>query len=202
VTDVKNFIQSIGNLNIPNALTTLRLSLIPVFVVAFYLPIYSTRTLAAAIFFIAGFTDYLDGYLARYLQQASSLGAFLDPVADKLLVTTALVLLAADPQLPYVTIPAAIIIGREIAISALREWLAKLGQGTRMRVHVSGKIKTFFQMLAIFFLILSNPSVPETRYAQWFGYICLYIAGALTLYSMWFYLQAAYNSVQLEQTDV
>ncbi|NNG13817.1 MAG: CDP-diacylglycerol--glycerol-3-phosphate 3-phosphatidyltransferase, partial [Gammaproteobacteria bacterium] len=112
------------NLNIPNILSLARIAAVPVFVVVFYLPFAWANAATAAIFAIAAFTDWLDGYLARKLNQTSRFGAFLDPVADKLLVAVALILLVgADPG-PWLTIPAIIIIGREIAISALREWMA------------------------------------------------------------------------------
>lgn len=196
---MKNIKQSLLNLNVPNTLTTIRITLIPIFVLVYCLPFRVTQIIAGLIFFIAGATDYLDGYLARYLGQSSRLGEFLDPVADKLLVTTALVLLVADPLLPYISIPAAIIIGREIAISALREWMADLGQQERTRVNWLGKVKTFFQMLAIFLLILIDP--PNHYTAMVISYVCLYIAAALTLYSMYIYLHAAYHSVSFHLED-
>ena len=116
------------NLNIPNILSLTRIAVVPVFVVVFYLPFAWANVATAAIFAIAAFTDWLDGYLARRLNQTSRFGAFLDPVADKLLVAVALILLVAADPTPWLTIPAIIIIGREIAISALREWMAEIGE--------------------------------------------------------------------------
>lgn len=185
--------QTLLNLNIPNALTIIRISLIPVFVMIFLLPFDSTRIIAGVVFFIAGFTDFLDGRLARYLGQSSKFGEFLDPVADKLLVVTALVLLVSKQNLPYISVPAAIIIGREIAVSAVREWMAVLGQRERLRVNQMGKVKTFTQMLAIFLFILFSPADHYSMVIL--AYVCLYIAAGLTLYSMFVYLQAAYHSL-------
>ena len=114
-------------LNLPTILTLLRIILIPFFIVAFYLPTEWGRSAAALLFVLAAFTDWLDGYLARKWDQTSPFGAFLDPVADKLMVAAALVLLVSDRPELLVAIPAIVIIGREIAISALREWMAEMG---------------------------------------------------------------------------
>lgn len=187
--DTLTFKQRLYNLNLPNTLTYCRISLIPVFIFIFYLPYQSTRLIAGIVFCIAGITDYLDGYMARYLEQVSKFGEFLDPVADKLLVATALVLLVSDPKLPYIALPAAVIIGREIAISALREWMAEIGRRSHLSVNYLGKVKTFFQIFAIILLIAFNPTT------QWplvlVGYFSLYVAAGLTLLSMLLYLRAA-----------
>lgn len=185
-------IQFLLQLNLPNALTIMRVLLIPVFVLIFYLPFSGARFFAGIIYFLACVTDYLDGYLARAWQQSSKLGAFLDPVADKLLVAVALVLIISDPNLPYLAIPAAIIIGREIVISALREWMAELGNRESVTVTYLGKVKTLLQMSAIFFLIAFNPSTGW--YAVIFGYISLYVAALLTFFTMLSYIRAAWQA--------
>ncbi len=132
--------------NIPNILTLLRIVLIPVLVVVFYLPGPWSYQISALIFGVAAITDWLDGYLARRLQQTSPFGAFLDPVADKLMVAVALVLLVQDNPSELFAVPAAVIIGREIVISALREWMAEIGARTRVAVSIVGKVKTTLQM--------------------------------------------------------
>ncbi|KAF7774957.1 CDP-diacylglycerol--glycerol-3-phosphate 3-phosphatidyltransferase [Pseudoalteromonas citrea] len=172
--------------NIPNTLTTFRLLLIPVFAVLFYLP-YSWAFFAAAfIFWLAAVTDILDGYLARKLQQSTPFGAFLDPVADKVMVSVALVMLATYYQNVFVTIATVIIISREIVISALREWMAEQGKRNNVAVSNMGKIKTAAQMLAIMGLIW--------QYAPWMitlSYALLAVATLLTVTSMLSYLYAA-----------
>ena len=176
--------------NIPNTLTTFRLFLIPIFLVVFYLP-YSWAFFAAAfIFCLASITDILDGYLARKLEQSTPFGAFLDPVADKVMVCAALVALADQYQTMYMTIPALIIISREIIISALREWMAEQGKRGNVAVSNMGKIKTAAQMLAIIGLIW--------QYDTWMNYLSfglLYIATFLTLSSMMQYLRAAWGEL-------
>jgi CDP-diacylglycerol--glycerol-3-phosphate 3-phosphatidyltransferase/cardiolipin synthase len=128
--------------NIPNILTLLRIFLIPVFVVVFYLPVPWARPLCALIFTVAALTDWLDGYLARRWGQTSPLGAFLDPVADKLMVAIALVLLVQAEATVLFALPAAVIIGREITVSALREWMAEVGARAKVAVSMTGKVKT------------------------------------------------------------
>lgn len=176
-------------LNIPNTLTYMRIAMIPIFVIAFYLPGKSMNLVTAGIFWLAAFTDWLDGYLARKLKQTSRFGAFLDPVADKLLISTALVLLAAEYASPIIALPAAIIVGREILISALREWMAEVGKQTSVSVSWLGKFKTAFQMIAVF-LLLSQPA-DWTSYIVWLGIFLMYLAVILTLVSMVSYLKAA-----------
>ena len=175
---------------IPNVLTLIRIILIPVLVIVFYMPGQWTYQLSAAIFGIAALTDLLDGYLARRLNQTSPFGAFLDPVADKLMVAVALVLLVQDNPAPLFAIPAAIIIGREIAISALREWMAEIGARTKVAVSIIGKLKTTLQMIAILLLLYKIPlgAFP----AHTVGLVLLYIAAALTLWSMVVYVHAAW----------
>lgn len=176
--------------NLPNLLTLFRILLIPVFVLTFYLPIPSHHIITAAIFGLACFTDWLDGYLARVLKQMSPLGAFLDPVADKLIVAVALVLLVSEDGMNYLAIPAAIIISREIVVSALREWMAELGKRSSVAVSLLGKVKTTIQMFALTVLLAYQPySSPD--WLAVLGYLSLYIAAGLTLWSMLLYLRSA-----------
>lgn len=183
-------------MSIPNILTWLRIILIPVFVLLFYLPYPWARLTTAAIFAIAAVTDWLDGYLARSLQQISRLGAFLDPVADKLIVAAALVLLVGEHNYPYIAIPAAVIVGREIVISALREWMAEVGKRASVAVSWLGKIKTILQMIAILLLLIGRPS-PHQYFPNlgMIGYVLLYIAAAMTIWSMLVYLKAAWEDL-------
>ena len=181
-------------MKIPNILTLLRILLIPVFVVVYYLPIEEARLFAAALFALAAVTDWFDGYLARKLEQTSPFGAFLDPVADKLIVAAALVVLVDTysrelQTWPVLTAaPAIVIIGREIVISALREWMAEMGSRAQVAVSNIGKIKTTLQMLAILVLL---GAIPGSGMA-WFGIVALYAATVLTLWSMFVYLRAAW----------
>jgi CDP-diacylglycerol--glycerol-3-phosphate 3-phosphatidyltransferase/cardiolipin synthase len=175
---------------IPNVLTLLRIILIPVLVLVFYSPLHWSYQISAAIFGLAALTDWLDGYLARRLRQLSVFGAFLDPVADKLMVTVALVLLVQDNPSPLFAVPAAIIVGREIAISALREWMSEIGERTKVAVSIIGKIKTTIQMVAIFLLLYKFPLGPFPSHEV--GVILLYVAAILTLWSMLVYLRAAW----------
>jgi CDP-diacylglycerol--glycerol-3-phosphate 3-phosphatidyltransferase len=186
-------------LTVPTLLTLLRIALIPVLVVFFYLP-YSWSNFACAFVFVsAAVTDWLDGWLARKTSQMSNFGAFLDPVADKLMVATALILLVQQHPRVLFALAAAIIVGREIAISALREWMAELGESGRVTVTWYGKIKTIFQMTAIGFLLY--------REDIWFlpvsliGQALLYIAALLTLWSMWTYLSAAWPVINQADSD-
>ena len=187
------------HLTLPNKLTLLRIGLIPVFVLAFYLPLFGLNNyITTGLFFIAAVTDWFDGYLARRLEQQSDFGAFLDPVADKLMVGAALVLLVSAHPGPLLAIPAVIIIGREIAISALREWMANIGDTTRVAVSMIGKIKTTAQMLAIGFLLFEQ-SLGDFP-TMLIGYLLLYTAAALTLWSMALYTQAAWPSLMGERS--
>ncbi|MDX9701132.1 MAG: CDP-diacylglycerol--glycerol-3-phosphate 3-phosphatidyltransferase [Rhodocyclaceae bacterium] len=180
------------SINIPNTLTWARIALIPVFVGIFYLPdsvlaAHMKNLLATVIFVVAAITDWFDGYLARKLEQTSAFGAFLDPVADKLMVAAALILLV---QLGRVdAIIAVVIIGREITISALREWMARVGQSSSVAVATVGKLKTTAQMIAIPLLLYHAPLLSMN--VQWLGTLLIYIATALTLWSMGYYLHKA-----------
>ena len=178
-------------MNIPNALTLLRIGLIPVFAVSFYINAEWAHLATAAIFGAAALTDLLDGYLARRLQQTSAFGAFLDPVADKLMVTVVLVLLVQSHPTPWLAIPAAVIIGREVAISALREWMAELGRRTQVGVALVGKVKTVVQMCALL-LMLYREDILEIFPTYTVGFTLLYVAAVLTLWSMLVYLRAAW----------
>ncbi|MCB1925567.1 MAG: CDP-diacylglycerol--glycerol-3-phosphate 3-phosphatidyltransferase [Gammaproteobacteria bacterium] len=183
--------------NLPNLLTLLRIVLIPVFVLVFYLPLSWAREAATMIFILAAVTDWLDGYLARRMQLVSALGAFLDPVADKLMVATALVLLLqADPKI-LMALAVAVIIGREIAISALREWMAEIGSRTKVAVSEIGKFKTATQMVAIILLIYRDDlwGIP----VHTVGLVLLYLAVVLTLWSMTLYVRAAWPSLRGEE---
>lgn len=183
--------------NIPTMLTLARIALIPLFVGIFYLHSWWGNMMAAAIFLVAGITDYLDGYLARRLNQSTRFGAFLDPVADKLMVAAALVLLVEYHANPWLAIPAIVIISREIAVSALREWMAEIGARGAVAVSWIGKVKTVMQITAITLLLAFEPQFEEGRKMVFtsffvFNYVLLYIATALTLWSMLLYLRAAW----------
>ncbi len=177
-------------LNIPNYLTLFRILLIPVFMLLFYLPVSWNHLATAVVFGLAAITDWLDGYLARRLGQMSPFGAFLDPVADKLMVAAALVLLVQENPTVAFAIPAVVIIGREIAISALREWMAELGERAHVAVSFIGKIKTTVQMISIIMLLYRDPMGPIPT--QELGVLLLYVAALLTLWSMVVYLRAAW----------
>jgi CDP-diacylglycerol--glycerol-3-phosphate 3-phosphatidyltransferase len=177
-------------LNVPTLLTLMRIALIPVFVIIFYLPFLWVNLATAAIFGLAALTDWLDGYLARRLGQTSAFGAFLDPVADKLMVAVALILLVQQHPSIVFTVPAMIIVGREIAVSALREWMAELGNRAKVKVSVIGKFKTIAQMVALLLLLYHEPLwiIPT----ELVGMVLLYVAALLTLWSMVIYLRAAW----------
>lgn len=185
-------------MNLPTQLTLFRIGIIPFFVVVFYLPLFGINNyLLTAMYFLAGITDWFDGYLARKWDQQSHFGAFLDPVADKLLVGVALVLLVSKHPGFVLAVPAVVIIGREITISALREWMANVGEQTKVAVSIIGKFKTAAQMLAIGFLLFEDPI---GRFpTMLIGYLLLYTAAALTLWSMILYLRAAWPSLMRDQ---
>ena len=175
---------------LPNILTLLRIALIPIFVASFYLPWEWRHLATAAIFGVAAATDWLDGYLARKLNQFTPFGAFLDPVADKLIVAAALIVLVQVHATAVFALPAIVIISREIVISALREWMAELGNRTSVAVSYVGKVKTTLQMVAIAVLLAVDP-VLHPVWDQ-VGIVLLYIAAILTLWSMVIYLRAAW----------
>ncbi len=181
-------------MNIPNALTLFRIVLIPVLVVLFYAPLDGRYLLTAIVFSVAGITDWLDGYFARKLGQSTPLGAFLDPVADKLMVAIALALLIESYDAWWFTLPAVVIIGREIVISALREWMAELGKRTSVAVSYIGKVKTTVQIIAIIGLLLNPPHNTGLFYN--FNMVMLYTAAGLTLWSMVIYFRAAWPDLR------
>jgi len=177
-------------MNIPNLLTLFRLLLIPVFVTLFYLPYTWSYLASALVFALAALTDWLDGYLARKLGQSTSFGAFLDPVADKVMVAVVLVLMVERYATLGFALAAAVIVARELLISALREWMAELGQRAKVAVSMIGKVKTVFQMAAILILLAV---IPEHNHPmKHVGFACLYIAVGLTLWSAFIYLRAAW----------
>jgi CDP-diacylglycerol---glycerol-3-phosphate 3-phosphatidyltransferase len=180
-------------MNFANQLTLLRIVLIPLFIVVFYLPSEWRYLLSTVVFSIAAITDWLDGWIARTYNQITPFGAFLDPVADKLMVVAALVLLVEAYNSPWFAVPVVIIIGREITISALREWMAELGKRTSVAVSAIGKIKTAMQMIAIIVLLYDNPTEPT--FLTYLGYTLLYAAAVLTLWSMVIYMKAAWPTL-------
>ncbi len=179
---------------LPNTLTWIRIAAIPLVVVAFYLHAHWADPAAGLIFAAAGVTDTLDGYLARRLGQTSRLGAFLDPVADKLIVATALVLLVSRDHRPIVVLTAAVIIGREIAISALREWMAEVGQRRKVAVSLLGKYKTIFQVIGLALMLYRHDVLAFPTYAV--GLALTVLAAALTLVSMMMYLRVAWPDLR------
>jgi CDP-diacylglycerol---glycerol-3-phosphate 3-phosphatidyltransferase len=181
-------------LNLPNSLTWLRILAIPLVVLLFYWPASWSNPAAAWMFALAGLTDLLDGYLARRLGQTSSFGAFLDPVADKLIVATALVLIVQNDPQPNLAVVAAIIIGREITVSALREWMSQIGARARVTVSWFGKWKTALQIIGISMMLHQRPLLGIDVYRL--GTVLLYVAAALTLWSMVDYLRAAWPAIK------
>lgn len=179
--------------NLPNQLTLLRVLAIPLLVLLFYTD-YSWRYLAsAALFGVAGITDALDGYIARKYNLSTPFGAFLDPVADKLIVAVALALLIEENRAAIFTLPAVVIICREIVISALREWMAEVGSRATVAVSNIGKIKTTLQIIAVIVLLAFQKGSPYYLYE--IGLVCIYAAAILTLWSMILYLKAAWPSL-------
>lgn len=187
---------------IPNILTYGRILAIPVLILVFYLPVEWSATAATIIFMVAAFTDWLDGYLARRWDQTSAFGAFLDPVADKLIVAAALIILVehnpTSAESIYLALPTIVIIGREIAISALREWMAEIGERAAVAVSMIGKVKTAVQMLAITLLLYQAPIGGVS--AADAGLVLLYMSAILTFYSMVIYLKAAWPILNKHDT--
>ncbi|TCO83055.1 CDP-diacylglycerol--glycerol-3-phosphate 3-phosphatidyltransferase/cardiolipin synthase [Plasticicumulans lactativorans] len=181
-------------LTTPTILTLLRIALIPVFVVVFFLDFDGSNVFCTALFTLAALTDWFDGYLARRLGQASDFGAFLDPVADKLMVAAALVLLVYADDSPWVAASAVVIIGREITISALREWMARIGSRAAVAVSTVGKFKTTVQMIALVLLLYREPVLGVATLPL--GRALLYVAAVLTLWSMFIYLGAAWSALR------
>jgi CDP-diacylglycerol---glycerol-3-phosphate 3-phosphatidyltransferase len=173
-------------LNAANMATYCRVLLVPIIVVVYYSGFAHSQLVAAILFTIASLTDWLDGYLARRLNQTSPFGAFLDPVADKLLVVMALVLLTAIYPSVWFVVPTAIIIGREVFVSALREWMASNNQRDAVAVGYIGKVKTTVQMIAIIVLLAYTPQWPQFFLQT--GYALIYLSAALSIWSMAQYL--------------
>lgn len=179
---------------LPTYLTLLRIALIPLLAIVFYLPWEYSKLTCTLIFLFAGFTDWLDGYLARKMRLETAFGAFLDPVADKLMVAFVLVLVVQAEASPWLAIPAAVIIGREITIASLREWMAEIGQRAKVKVSQLGKWKTTAQMAAVSLLLYRDDlfGLPINS----MGYWLLYLSAVLTLWSMVNYLVAALSTIR------
>ena len=181
-------------LNLPNILTLARIGAIPLVIVFYVLPASWARPTAALLFLASSATDWLDGYLARRWNQTSAFGRFLDPVADKLVVAAALVLLVQGHPHSHIAVPAIIVIGREITVSALREWMAEIGERGRVAVSAVGKSKTALQMTALTLMLWEHPLAGLPVYE--FGVALFYVAAGLTLWSMMLYLRAAWPSLR------
>ncbi|OAJ34050.1 CDP-diacylglycerol--glycerol-3-phosphate 3-phosphatidyltransferase [Piscirickettsiaceae bacterium NZ-RLO1] len=185
-------------MRLPNILTLLRMVLIPVFILIYYLPFTWAPLATAIIFAVAAVTDWLDGFLARRWNQTSAFGAFLDPVADKLIVAVALVLLVSTFASAWFALPAAVIMCREILVSALREWMAELGKRAAVKVSHIGKVKTVAQMIALLVLLVQKAPAQGWQvwdWPIWFGVTLMYVAAALTLYSMVIYIKSAWSDL-------
>jgi CDP-diacylglycerol--glycerol-3-phosphate 3-phosphatidyltransferase len=181
-------------MNVPNTITTSRIVLIPVFIAVFYLPYDWAPALATFVFWFAAITDWFDGYLARKLNQQSALGAFIDPLADKLMVITALLLLLSKhPENNWLLFSSLIIISREILISSLREWMSSQGKSDVVAVSFAGKAKTMMQMLALLFLIYEQDLFGLPTYT--IGIFLLVVASILTIVSMMVYIKSAWSTI-------
>jgi len=191
-------------INLPTWLTLFRVLLLPVMVVVFYLPFRWSNLGAAAVFVVAGFTDWLDGYLARRMNLTSAFGAFLDPVADKLMVAVTLFLLVQSHpggwQGVLLAVTASVIVGREISVSALREWMAQIGARSKVKVAFLGKLKTLAQMVALVVLLVQHDTESLASYN--IGEALLVLAGILTIWSGLDYLRAAWPSLRGDSEDV
>ncbi len=181
-------------MNTPILITVLRMALIPVFIVIYVWHGRWTDMAAAAVFGLAALTDWLDGYLARRLKQTTRFGAFLDPVADKLVVVSAIVMMVGDRASLWLTLPGLVIVGREIVISALREWMAEMNRLGVVAVSRLGKVKTGVQIAAILVLLAFPPGSDERL--VWLGYVLIYLAAIMTLGSMVTYLRAAWPTLR------
>jgi CDP-diacylglycerol--glycerol-3-phosphate 3-phosphatidyltransferase len=183
-------------MTVPTMLTLARIVMIPILVIVFYLPYKWTNFAAAFVFAFASVTDWLDGWIARRYHQYSAFGAFLDPVADKLMVATALFLIVQSHPTRWMALWAAVIVGREIAVSALREWMAEIGQRAKVAVATVGKIKTIVQMVAVTLLLYQAPfmGIPVFTIGEWM----LAVAALLTLWSGYEYLRAAWPSLRAQ----
>ena len=185
-------------LNLANILTLLRIAAIPVVVVCFYSPLDYARPIAAVLFGLAAITDMIDGWVARRFGQTSRFGEFLDPVADKLMVAIVLVMLVQAQASWFEDVIAMIIIGREITISALREWMATIGERANVKVDITGKIKTTLQMFGIAFMVWKLPLFGIPIYT--IGFVLLVLAAVMTIWSMFVYLRAAWPFIMSDQS--
>ncbi len=179
--------------NLANTLTWIRIAAIPIVVYCFFSPGELARPIAGVVFALAAITDLLDGWVARRLGQTSKFGEFLDPVADKLMVAIVLVLLVQSDPRVTVALTAAVIIGREITVSGLREWMASIGERSNVAVSKAGKVKTTLQMVGIGLMVYENPTFQVDVYLV--GFVLLLVAAAMTLWSMVVYLRAAWPSM-------
>ena len=186
-------------LNLANFLTLLRIAAIPVVVVCFYSPLDYARPIAAILFGLAAITDMIDGWVARKFGQMSRFGEFLDPVADKLMVSIVLVMLVQAESGWFEDIIAMIIIGREITISALREWMATIGERANVKVSAAGKVKTTLQMFGIAFMVYQNDLLGLPIYT--IGFVLLVLAAIMTIWSMMIYLRAAWPFIAADQGE-
>lgn len=190
-------------INLPTWLTLFRVGLLPVMVAVFYMPFPGHNITAAIVFVLAAFTDWLDGYLARRMNLTSAFGAFLDPVADKLMVAVTLFLLVqSHPNTGWsgilMAVTAAVIVGREISVSALREWMAEIGMSATVKVAFVGKLKTVMQMVALVVLIVQHEKEATALRLYHIGEGLLVIAGVLTIWSGLYYLRAAWPMLSAE----
>jgi CDP-diacylglycerol--glycerol-3-phosphate 3-phosphatidyltransferase/cardiolipin synthase len=186
-------------LNLANILTLLRIAAIPVVVICFYSSIPYARPIAAVVFGLAAITDWIDGWVARKFGQTSRFGEFLDPVADKLMVSIVLVMLVQADSGWFEDIIAMIIIGREITISALREWMATIGERANVKVTMAGKVKTALQMFGIAFMVYKNDLFGIPMYTL--GFALLVMAAVMTIWSMIIYLRAAWPFIMADQPE-
>lgn len=179
--------------NLANTLTWIRIAAIPIVVYCFFSPGELARPIAGVVFAVAAITDLLDGWVARRLRQTSAFGEFLDPVADKLMVAIVLVLLVQSDPRVTLALTAAVIIGREITVSGLREWMASIGERSNVAVSRGGKVKTTLQMVGIGLMVYEHPAFGLDMYIV--GFVLLLLAAAMTLWSMVVYLRAAWPSM-------
>ncbi|MEO7065434.1 MAG: CDP-diacylglycerol--glycerol-3-phosphate 3-phosphatidyltransferase [Rhodanobacter sp.] len=191
-------------INLPTWLTLFRIGLLPVMVAVFYTPFPGHNITAAVVFVLAAVTDWLDGYLARRMNLTSAFGAFLDPVADKLMVAVTLFLLVESHRGGWpgilMALTAAVIVGREISVSALREWMAQIGMRATVKVAFIGKLKTVMQMIALVVLIVQHEKAAEALRLYHIGEGLLVVAGILTIWSGLYYLRAAWPSLRDDST--
>ena len=197
-------IGKFNRFNLATNLTLLRIVAVPIVCIGYLFPFSWSHELVSVLFVVAAVTDWLDGYIARNYGQSSAFGAFLDPIADKLIVSSVLVILAYKLETLWMVWPALIIIGREIVISALREWMAELGNRASIAVNWVAKVKTILQLVALGFLIWYQPegkgfSIGTHYWVYWVGMLLLYISVALTLWSMLMYLKIAWPDLTLSK---